>query len=60
MFWRKKTPSDNENEDEKGLIENEEKQEEEKKEDEDQELKDMVTTFKNMTGMWDIDPDDST
>jgi hypothetical protein len=35
------------------------KTEEEKKEDEDSEMKEMVTSFKNMTGLWDIDPDDS-
>lgn len=36
-----------------------EKTEEEKKEDEDSELKELLTSFKNMTGLWDIDPDDS-
>ena len=55
MFWKKSPEPEQKNEDEQGLIEHEEK-----KEDDDQELKDMVTTFKNMTGLWDIDPDDST
>lgn len=36
-----------------------EKSEEEKKEDEDSEMKELLTSFKNMTGLWDIDPDDS-
>ena len=36
-----------------------EKTEEEKKDDDDAETKEAVTTFKNMTGLWDIDPDDS-
>jgi len=50
-FWRKKEP---EEEEEESLLAGEEK-----KEDEDQEMKDMVTTFKNLTGLWDIDPEDS-
>lgn len=28
-------------------------------EDEDGELKALITSFKNMTGLWDIDPEDS-
>lgn len=28
-------------------------------EDEDSELKSLITSFKNMTGLWDIDPEDS-
>jgi hypothetical protein len=28
-------------------------------EDEDDELKALITSFKNMTGLWDLDPDDS-
>ena len=32
-------------------------QEEEKKDDEDAEARDLINTFKNMTGLWDIDPD---
>ena len=27
--------------------------------DEDSELKSLITSFKNLTGLWDIDPDDS-
>jgi hypothetical protein len=55
-FWSKSDPED----EEKGLLEEDgEKSEEEKKDDDAQEMKDMVTSFKNMTGLWDIDPDDS-
>jgi hypothetical protein len=28
-------------------------------EDEDGELKALITSFKNMTGLWDLDPDDA-
>jgi len=35
------------------------KSEEEKKKDDDDEAKEFITTIKNMTGLWDIDPDDS-
>lgn len=28
-------------------------------EDEDGELKALITSFKNMTGLWDLDPEDS-
>jgi predicted HTH domain antitoxin len=68
-FWRKSEPIPT---DEQKLLDGEdggdkkegdeeggEKTEEEKKEDEDTELRDLVTTFKNMTGLWDIDPDDA-
>lgn len=40
-------------------MDGEEKSPEETKEAEDQETKDLVNTFKNMTGLWDIDPEDS-
>lgn len=36
-----------------------EKTEEEKKKDDDDEAKEFITSLKNMTGLWDIDPDDS-
>jgi len=37
----------------------EEEEEEEKEEDEDGELKSLISSFKNMTGLWDLDPEDS-
>ncbi len=36
-----------------------EEEEEPSKEEEDQETQDMITSIKNMTGLWDIDPPDS-
>ncbi len=67
-FWRKRepVPTEEKKEGEEGKDEEQgkdgdgnEKTEEEKKDDEDSELKELLTSFKNMTGLWDIDPDDS-
>jgi len=48
-----------EDDEEEGKDGEEEEEEEEKKEDDEGELKALVTSFKNMTGLWDIDPEDS-
>lgn len=50
-----------EEEEDQPLLEDGEpaKTDEEKQDDEDEELKDAITQVKNMTGLWDIDPEDS-
>lgn len=62
----KKTKSDDDDDqlgDAEPLLTEEEarkkKEEEEAKAEEEAEVKELVTNFKNMTGMWDIDPPDS-
>jgi len=72
MFWKKKEPVyllDDDGKfvlDEQGnkIIATEDKNdaagdEEEEKSDENDEMRGLVNSFKNMTGMWDIDPEDS-
>lgn len=41
------------------LINQEEQDAQEEKDEDDAEAKEMITTLKNMTGLWDIDPPDS-
>eukprot|EP01038_Epipyxis_sp_PR26KG_P004421 gene4421-6250_t len=63
--WGKKAEPEEEKKllDEEGKANEEgfadEKPPEEKKKEDDEETKNMINTFKNMTGLWDIDPEDS-
>jgi hypothetical protein len=71
MFWKKASGGEGGVDDDKKPLLNGgddeekkdeeigEKTEEQKKDDENDEIKELVTTFKNMTGLWDIDPEDS-
>lgn len=61
QFWKKKDEK-KEGDEAPLLNENGEptKTEEDHKKDDDDSARDFVNTIKNMTGLWDIDPDDST